>query len=318
MTELCERRSMKILTTAVPTRNRPKLLRLTLQSLASQRRKPDRVVVFDNGTPEETSIVIREFLDVLPIEHCPSEKTLTWNENHNRAVALAKETCYLHFLHDDDLILPDFYSTAISELEKSSGKALFYCPCEFIDGEGKVFGRDFPLTKGRISPLKFMHDRAYLSPIYIPSIVLRTNYQTSHCEFSTEYRQSADVIFWAEWVSKCEDIFRSDRYLAHYRKHLGAETACNARQIESCIDEEWRTINGVAQLLERVFAYKISWLEWQKLKCLISARSQMTSCHGISDEKTRTQQHLRKNFGLLYLLLGGIAVFVRNLFFAKR
>lgn len=68
---------------AVCTYNAPQALRLCLFSLTRQTRKPDEVIIADDGSTNETKKVIDEFTNSLPIKHVWQK-----DEGFRRAMAL--------------------------------------------------------------------------------------------------------------------------------------------------------------------------------------------------------------------------------------
>src|SRR5688572_30578239 len=103
---------MAKITTAIPVFNGARFIVATLQSLANQTMKPDRVVVIDDGSTDETEEIVRNFKG-LNIHWAPNPKNVGLFPNHNVALRLAAETEFLHILHADDTILPTFFETLV-------------------------------------------------------------------------------------------------------------------------------------------------------------------------------------------------------------
>ena len=83
------------------TRNRPALLKETLESLTGQTQGPEEVIVVDNGPSEETAAVVAGFGSVLPVRYV-TEPRCGYGAARNRGLAEARgET--LFFLDDDCL-----------------------------------------------------------------------------------------------------------------------------------------------------------------------------------------------------------------------
>src|SRR5437879_6081673 len=123
---------MATLTTVIPVHNGEKYIGATLASVAAQKRRPDRVIVLDNCSTDGTRDVVTKFRD-LHCEWIQNERNLGLFGNLNRALAFAEGTDFLHLLHADDLILPEFYERAITALTETRDRALAYSLPQFID-----------------------------------------------------------------------------------------------------------------------------------------------------------------------------------------
>lgn len=98
---------MPVVATVIPVFNGEKYIEKTLDSLASQTRRPDVVIVLDNCSTDRTRDIIREY-GKLNVRLIQNEKNLGLFGNMNRAIEFAAETDYLHILTADDIVLPHF------------------------------------------------------------------------------------------------------------------------------------------------------------------------------------------------------------------
>ncbi|HSU54079.1 MAG TPA: glycosyltransferase family A protein, partial [Candidatus Dormibacteraeota bacterium] len=122
--------------TVIPVYNGAKFIRETLESVAKQTLQPDRLVVLDNCSTDNTEAVVKGF-QALKVEWIRNPKNLGLFGNCNRALEFAPEAKYLNLLCADDLIQPEFYSTLTRELESCDGLGLGYSLDERIDENGK-------------------------------------------------------------------------------------------------------------------------------------------------------------------------------------
>src|SRR5438445_7161869 len=168
---------MATLTTVIPVHNGEKYIGATLASVAAQKRRPDRVIVLDNCSTDGTREVVAQFKS-LRCEWIQNERNLGLFGNLNRALAFAESTEFLHLLHADDLIKPEFYECCIATLEAVSGRALVFCVPEFINERGELLPRPraaAPATFRWLTRREFMGRRAELRPIYFPGLLLKTS-----------------------------------------------------------------------------------------------------------------------------------------------
>lgn len=93
--------------TVIPVYNGERFLRQTLESVAAQTVKPDRLIVLDNCSTDRTPKIVREFAG-LKCEYLRNPSNLGLFGNMNRALEFADQARHLHILCADDLITPAF------------------------------------------------------------------------------------------------------------------------------------------------------------------------------------------------------------------
>ena len=266
---------MNTLTTVVPVYNGQAYLARTLQSVARQSRRPDRLVVLDNCSTDETRQIVAQFQE-MPCEWRQNEKNLGLFGNLNRALEFAPQTEYLHLLHADDLIKPDFYQRCAAALASQTGRALVYCQTELIDENDRVISQ--PRIAPSAAPLmiavkKFIAAQTELRNFYFPSVLLKTAGQPSPCQFHLDLPQLADQLFWAEWAAQTEQVVEVPEILCQYRIHAESGTQRNVSSLQSWVSDEWRVMQLIARLLGETGFRR--WLRRQKLQTLFAARSQV-------------------------------------------
>jgi len=105
------RASAPEVTIAIPTRNRPALLREAITSaLGQQSGRKIEVLVVDNGNPEVTRPVIAEFPDAR-LSYYVNNSDYGMVANWNQCLALASSP-WVSILHDDDVLAPWFVEIA--------------------------------------------------------------------------------------------------------------------------------------------------------------------------------------------------------------
>ena len=126
---------MATLTTVIPVFNGEKHILETLQCLAAQTRRPDRVLIVDDGSTDGTEQIVKRF-SALPCEWAPNSRNLGLFPNHNSALRFAAETRFLHILHANDLISPTFFERLVPLIENAPGFAMAYGGHVFIREDG--------------------------------------------------------------------------------------------------------------------------------------------------------------------------------------
>ena len=107
-----------LITTIIPTYRRPDHLRRAIGSVLAQTYPHIRVCVYDNASGDATAEVVADFSrrDPRVSYFCHAENIGAFANFSHGLDAVA--TPFFSFLSDDDVLLPEFYQTAIGQLEK--------------------------------------------------------------------------------------------------------------------------------------------------------------------------------------------------------
>ena len=262
---------MKVrLITTIPVFNGEAFLEQTLASIAQQTLKPDRVIVLDNCSTDRTEEIVRNFT-ALKCEFIRNERNLGLFGNLNRCLDYAAQTDFLHLLHADDTIKPEFYQVMTGLFADGDGRGLAWALDERIDENNQrlsVSGK----TDGVVEPIDrdaFLQRKAELGNQAFCATLLRTAGQPSPVKFVEDAPIMGDTLFWAAYGAQCEKIIHVRRALGNYRWHGGNETVFHAPTIQALILDEWRTMRTNEELRGRGG----SLLRRLKLKGLMAVRS---------------------------------------------
>jgi glycosyltransferase involved in cell wall biosynthesis len=259
--------------TAIPVYNGEKHILETLQSLARQTRRPDRVVVVDDGSKDRTEEIVRGFKE-LECEWAPNERNLGLFPNHNSALRFAKEAKFFHILHANDLIAPTFFETLVPLIERAEGFALAYSGHVFIQENGKrtdQTGRIKGSDPRQISMRDFLASQCELKAIQLHSAVMKTDYRPLPVEFRLDFRQCADVVFHSQFAALCSEIWAHPDILSLVRIHEGSESSKNTRSIQAWVLDEWRAMQMVLEIMQTKGVYRA--MDEKKARLLFAARS---------------------------------------------
>lgn len=251
------------LITVVPTYNGERLLGETLACLVEQTRKPDRVVVMDDGSTDRTREVAEQFADLLDLEWVGNENIGSLG-NHNRGLRYAAETEWLHFLHQDDLVHPQFYEavTAYAMALELDGRSLAWT----LPKVGSDVSRlDFTLKTSEGGVLKpaedFIRQRRRLAVVNPSSVVFRTDRKPSPCRFSTEFPMVGDQVFMARYAAACREVLWMDGTWCLYRVNPRGDTArVKATRMRAWVCDELDAMGQISRLLHGGRATFSAWL----------------------------------------------------------
>ncbi len=269
--------------TVIPVYNGEKFIGQTLQSVADQTVRPDRVVVLDNCSTDNTERVVKDFPG-LKAEYIRNPKNLGLFGNCNRALEFAPSARFLHLLCADDLVTPRFYERLVRELDDCRGLGLAYSLDERIDENGhhlsvsgKVSG-----TAEAIPVDAFLSQKAEIANQAFSGSLMKTDYQKAPCQFRLDMPILADVAFWADWGRHCKKIVQVNETLCQYRWHGDNTTNVVMPGMQALILDEWR----VMQMNEQLRNGNSGTVRKFKLKGLFAVRT------GIKAKRIRQQNDL--------------------------
>lgn len=229
--------------TAMPVYNNEEFILQTLESLANQTVRPDRVIVSDDGSTDRTESIVRGFKPI-QCEWAPNPKRLGLFGNFNRCLDFADQGEYLQILHADDTLAPGFYKVMTGVLDDSPGLGMAWCLDERIDEQNKqlsISGK----PDGAVEVLTmddFLKRKAEIGNQAFVATLLKTRGQAPPCHFPTDMPILGDMVFWAQFGRHCHKLVHVHQLLAKYRWHGGNATNVAAPSIQALILDEWRTM----------------------------------------------------------------------------
>ena len=255
--------------TVIPVYNGERFLPRTLQSVAAQTVRPDRLVVLDNCSTDGTEKIVREF-PAMKCELIRNPQNLGLFGNMNRALEFAEQTRYLHILCADDLITPRFFEMLVPTLESCQGLGLAYCLDERIDENDEhlsLSGRATGVVE-EVPVEDYLQQKGEIANQALGGTIYKTDFQKAPCQFRLDMPILADVVFYAQWGAHCQNIVKVNEALAQYRWH-GTNQSCELMPgIQPLVLDEWKTM----QLVEALRG-DTGWVRSCKLKGLFGVRS---------------------------------------------
>lgn len=256
--------------TTIPVYNGQAFIQETLESLARQTRRPDRILVLDNRSTDKTEEIVRNFKDI-QCEFIRNPIHLELFGNFNHCLDFAPEGDYLHILHADDMVKPDFYEKMEGVLADCDGFGMAWCLDERIDEQGhwlsvsgKADGRTRTLTTDM-----FLARKAEIANQAFCATLLKTGRQPTPERFPENMPIVGDAAFWPKFGLHCKKLVTVNLPLAQFRWHGSNETVFRANHIQGLIIDEWKVMEAVEALrMKPSGALRII-----KLKGLMAVRS---------------------------------------------
>lgn len=275
---------MKVkLLTFIPIYNGEKYILQTLESVARQTLRPDRLIISDNCSTDNTEQVVKSFKGI-DYEYRRNARNFGAPWNGNYGLKQSSETEYMHFLHADDVLCPEFYEVMVRALESCDGRGMAWCLDERIDENNarlSISGKATGVIE-EMSVDRFLREKAEIGNQAVSGTLMKTNYEPSPCEFRSDYPILADMVFWPHWGVACKKIVRVNRPLMKYRWHQSNATSVDALNIDSLVGQEWE----VMQMVEQLRGRGVSFYRGLKLKGLFAVRS------GIKAKRFKEQRNL--------------------------
>jgi glycosyltransferase involved in cell wall biosynthesis len=256
--------------TLIPTYNSGTFLAQTLESIAKQVVRPDRVIVLDDGSTDDTLEIVRCFRDF----HCELVRNRSnpgLFQNFNRCLEFAGQTEYLQILHADDTLKPRFYEIMTGVLSDCEGRGMAWSLDERIDESGRHLsdsGRSDGIIE-TLTPDEFLRRKAEIGNQAFCATLLKTACQPVPCQFPVDMPILGDMIFWAAYGAHCRKIVHVHQTLGNYRWHGANQTVMRGTSIQSLILDEWRTMETNELLRGKGWSLKRK----LKLKGLLAVRS---------------------------------------------
>jgi Glycosyl transferase family 2 len=138
------------LSVGIPTYNQANFLGQTLDSLLTQTRPPDEIVVSDHHSTDNTQDVLRSYASRIPnlrVIQPPPGSNLTAQYNFTLSSLTG---AWITLLSSDDIAYPAYCETLVRGAASTPGAALVRAGWDHIDATGKVTSTNYLLRSPRI------------------------------------------------------------------------------------------------------------------------------------------------------------------------
>ena len=150
----------------VPSYNHAKFIERTLRSIFAQTRRPEKLIVIDDGSNDESPTVIERVLADSPIDvEFRVRPNRGLSATLNEAFALT-DTKYFAYIGSDDVWLPEFLEQQTTLLESRPNAVIAFSHAYLIDAEDRIIDRTDNWTEfadGQMLPL-LLRGQIFSSP----------------------------------------------------------------------------------------------------------------------------------------------------------
>jgi glycosyltransferase involved in cell wall biosynthesis len=237
-------RSRPLVTVAIPTYNRANgYLRQALESALGQTYENLEILVSDNCSTDETATLVHSLSDSR-IRYVRHPVNMGANNNFNFCIQEARGKYFL-FLHDDDLIDPEFVEICVRAASKVGECGLVRTGTRIIDGEGKLVREVANRVEGLSTEEFFLGWFGGQTAFYLCSTLFDTEKLRMVGGFNSKHNLFQDVI--AE-VKLAAHYGRTDvpEVKATFRVH-GAELSF-ARGLREWCEDSFQVLDLMCEL----------------------------------------------------------------------
>ena len=194
----------------------------TLESVLAHDPGPERmqIAVVDDASPDDVAArVVERRGGRVELHRAPENGGMA--RNWNLGVTLARGR-WVHLLHQDDLVLPGFYTRLGAAIQARPELGAAYVQHYLIDGEGRrrrVMSQN-PMTRAGV-----VED--WLEQVFVqlsfqtPAVVVRRDAYEALGGFREDFRYALDWDFWKR-VAARYPVWYDPKPLACYRRHPSA------------------------------------------------------------------------------------------------
>jgi len=184
--------TLPLVTIGIPTYNRAnKYLREALESALVQTYPNLEIVVSDNGSTDNTELVVRGYTDPR-IRYYRQQPPVIPNDNFNFCLEQAKGVYFL-MLHDDDKIDPDFIGTCMRAAKHDERYGVIRTGTRIINANGTVINEGRNRVTGLSIADFILGWFAGLTPLYVCSTLYNVAGLRSMGGFHSRYNLFQDV-----------------------------------------------------------------------------------------------------------------------------
>lgn len=240
-------------TVFVPTYNRAKWLRLTIETVLAQTYRDFRLVVSDNASTDDTTEVVRSFTDDR-LSYRRHSHNVGLLENHNSCLR-SVDTEYALILPDDDLLHEDHLASAVGVLDAHPSVGFVHSAFDVIGSAGQPLSKGVDWTYGLTADTvetssEFIRQSMYWSCRVCPSTALMRSAAIHPELYVQDEFPAIDFGMWLR-IALDWDVAFIRRPLADFRVHAASHSASFDESVGDTYNHSVSTLTGVRDLKRR-------------------------------------------------------------------
>lgn len=191
------------------------MISCAIDSALSQTYTDIEVIIVDDGSTDKTEEVVNSYSDPRLL-FVKNEENIGQFGNFNRCIEVARGD-FLHILHSDDYIDPDFTETCVAFFDEHPNVALTFTSSithvldQVIEGHYAEKDLILPAPEGF---RKLLRERCFIT---CPSVMTRKELYQRVGKYSLEFPYSSDYYQWLK-ISRVLDIAYIKDTRVHYRQ----------------------------------------------------------------------------------------------------
>jgi glycosyltransferase involved in cell wall biosynthesis len=205
----------------IPTYNRSGYLRQAIESVLSQTRPPDEVLVVDDGSTDDTAAVCASFQSVRRVQQANQGRAAACN-----AGLTMVRSEFVILLDDDDMLNPRAIERHGAVVRAFPNSDLVYGRNERIDGDGAVVGEDLV---GHQMPKDVVSALFRENFIRIQTVAVRREAVLDVGGFDAEMWPCDDYDLWIRLARAGKSFRYTPELVARYRIHADRVSAQHER-----------------------------------------------------------------------------------------
>ena len=201
----------------IPTYNCAEFLKQTLTSVLSQdpgEALMEIIVVDDYSTKDHPEVIVKEF-GRGRIKFFRQSKNVGKSFNYASGIIKSKGH-YIHLLHGDDTVIPNFYKTIAGLFKESPKASAAFCRCNYVNAQSHKIGETELLIPKSGIINNFLERIAIWQLIQPPSVVFKREVYETLGGYDTRLEYIEDWEFYVRAALNYEFAY-SPNSLANYR-----------------------------------------------------------------------------------------------------
>ena len=236
----------------IPLYNAEKYISETIDSVINQKYTNwECIIVNDGSTDNGEKIVLEKIKGNDKFKYISEENSGPGKaRNYGASMASGK---YLLFLDADDIILDDYLLDGVNFLDTNADYSLFY-------GKAKIFWENGVEKLWPLREFKDMKDFLRSNCIYCTAMIRKKDFDAVG-GFDEDLIAFEDWEFFIRLLDRNPNVYREDKILFKYRKHMGSRDSINGKRwieikriIENkdkAIFDKWNDTKNVNNITQR-------------------------------------------------------------------